>query len=402
MKKKIICIYIIKNITSICEEIIRSEKCSLRIGLVNYRDHPPQDTSYITQINQFTDNIATIKDTLINTKAQGGGDLPESICCGMNDCLEKLDWRSEAVKVAILIADAPPHGLGCAVDSFPDGCPLKNDPVEIAHKMAQKGITLYCSGCEPVLDPFRQFFIALCLITGGQYVSLKNAANLSSLIVGGTKEEISMEKMISQVQNDLMKEAAQKGQKIDEEELTKRVHEIINSRNSFDCINKLNSDIQITEAIKELSKMKNLDQMKKSNHSACLVSSIPLFSYSPLKKPLIKNTHGKETLKTTVSRLTKTKITNKVRLRRSKRIKEIEQQKRKLMLAKIKSVPKKSVKRKFLNARSDSDKENKHSRRDSSSTEILTESNDESKTNQLIDINQARRVAKKIIARNLK
>lgn len=338
--------------------------------------------------------------------AQGGGDFPESVCCGMSDCLEKLEWRSEAVKVAILIADAPPHGLGNLGDSFPNGCPLKNDPVEIAHKMAQKGITLFCAGCEPQLDPFKQFFIALCLITGGQYVSLKDAANLSSVIVGGTREEISMEKMISQVQNDLIKEAVQKGQKIDEEQLTKRVHEIINcSKNSFESINKLNGDIKISENVKELSKMKSLKEMKKSNYSACLVSNVQVLWYSKIKKPSIKNIRPK----TIVSCLTKKKSSKTIRLRRSKRIKEIEQKKRKLMVPLTisqKIVSKnKGRKRKILNTRSDCDnnKESEEkSRRESSSTEILNESNDENKIKELIDIDLARRMAKKVIARNFK
>lgn len=32
-----------------------------------------------------------------------------------------LSWRKNAVKIAILIADAPPHGLDPAGDSWPDG-----------------------------------------------------------------------------------------------------------------------------------------------------------------------------------------------------------------------------------------------------------------------------------------
>ncbi len=47
--------------------------------------------------------------------------------------------------------------------------------------MAEKGITLYCAGCEPSLTPYRQFFIALCLITGGQYVPLSQANNLTNV-----------------------------------------------------------------------------------------------------------------------------------------------------------------------------------------------------------------------------
>ena len=83
----------------------------MRIGLVRYRDHPPQDSTYITQVEDLTDDMAKAKDSITNTKAYGGGDLPESICCGLYDCLNKLSWRDDSIKCAILIADAPPHGL---------------------------------------------------------------------------------------------------------------------------------------------------------------------------------------------------------------------------------------------------------------------------------------------------
>lgn len=99
--------------------------------------------------------------------------------------------------------------------------------------MAEKGITLYCAGCEPALNSYKQFFIALCLVTGGQYVSLDNADNLTNVIVGGTREEISMEKLMAQVHNEVMKEAADKGTRVNEDELTKRIHDVLNAKGNF-------------------------------------------------------------------------------------------------------------------------------------------------------------------------
>lgn len=84
----------------------------MQVGVVNYRDHPPQDRTYITQIHHLTRDIAETRKFLIGTEASGGGDRPEALCCGLHDCLSKLNWRNDAVKVVILITDAPPHGLG--------------------------------------------------------------------------------------------------------------------------------------------------------------------------------------------------------------------------------------------------------------------------------------------------
>ena len=49
-----------------------------------------------------------------------GGDAPEAVADALQQ-VYKLDWKSEATKVCILIADAPPHGLRGTADGFPDG-----------------------------------------------------------------------------------------------------------------------------------------------------------------------------------------------------------------------------------------------------------------------------------------
>jgi len=100
----------------------------------------------------------------------------------------------------VLIADAPPHGLGARGDSFPSGCPLGIDPLQVVKEMARKGITLYSVGCEPAITPYRDFFSAIAFATGGQYVPLRNAKLLSTVIVGGALEEMSLEKLMKQVQ----------------------------------------------------------------------------------------------------------------------------------------------------------------------------------------------------------
>ncbi len=108
-----------EGINNIFETIIKAESCHLQIGLVNYRDHPPQELTYITQVFDLTDDVNTIKANISATTHQGGGDLPEAICCGLEKGLNSVTWRVDSVKIAILIADAPPHGLGkCNEDIY--------------------------------------------------------------------------------------------------------------------------------------------------------------------------------------------------------------------------------------------------------------------------------------------
>lgn len=46
----------------------------------------------------------------LTTPAAGGGDGPEAVTSAMAACLIELEWRREAARMVVLIADAPPHG----------------------------------------------------------------------------------------------------------------------------------------------------------------------------------------------------------------------------------------------------------------------------------------------------
>jgi hypothetical protein len=77
--------------------------------VIAYRDHPPQDVSYITRQLPFTSDISKVKEFLKGLYASGGGDGPEAVTAAMKEALD-LDWRENASKITLLIADAPPHG----------------------------------------------------------------------------------------------------------------------------------------------------------------------------------------------------------------------------------------------------------------------------------------------------
>jgi len=113
------------------------ENRDIQYALVCYRDHPPQDSTYATKVFPFTPSIKKMQENINTMAAQGGGDGPESVACALNE-VNNLDWRKNSVRVCVVIADAPPHGLGESGDGFPEGCPCRIDPLETARKMAEK------------------------------------------------------------------------------------------------------------------------------------------------------------------------------------------------------------------------------------------------------------------------
>ena len=104
-----------KNIQLICDHIFESGRLEaredLRVGLVAYRDHPPQDHTWVYKNFGFTSDIGKMHEDLSSLYATGGGDGPEAVTAGLYQALT-MDWRPHASKMIVLIADAPPHGIG--------------------------------------------------------------------------------------------------------------------------------------------------------------------------------------------------------------------------------------------------------------------------------------------------
>ena len=178
----------------------------MRFGLVSYRDHPPEEDTYVVHTAPFTSDIVTMKQAVDCMEAMGGGDGPEALADGLRAAYE-MAWRPEATKVVVVVTDAPPHGVEPELvyqsDGFPGGCPCGVDPLCIAHSMAACGIAIYTVGAEPTLSSYvlaRDLLRALSRITAGQFVPLTSASLLTDVIIGSALEEIELSALMEQVQ----------------------------------------------------------------------------------------------------------------------------------------------------------------------------------------------------------
>lgn len=179
------------------ESLENSAEKSIMLGLVAFRDHPPQDKTFIVKSFPMTASVDEMQENLGTLTAQGGGDGPEAITCALEEAY-RMDWRDKAVRIIVLITDAPPHGLNELIDGFPEGCPCGYDPLEVAEKLALKNIIIYTVGVEPALGTYkngRAFYRAISEITNGRLLSLGNAHLLSDVIVGGSNEELDIHSM---------------------------------------------------------------------------------------------------------------------------------------------------------------------------------------------------------------
>ncbi|KAJ3771115.1 elongation factor-2 kinase [Lentinula raphanica] len=213
-----------KNIENICGHIFESGKLQavedLRIGLVAFRDHPPQDHTYIVKNFGFSSDISKVQKDLSTLYASGGGDGPEAVTAALVEALN-MDWREHASRMVVLIADAPPHGIGeygdgtlsdfvlnvrssliLQASGFDDGSPDGYDPLQIARQMASRGITLFFVACEPALSGYQyatDFYKAITSITSGLMLPLTTADLLTHAIVGSVLENLDMERLVREV-----------------------------------------------------------------------------------------------------------------------------------------------------------------------------------------------------------
>lgn len=78
---------------------------------------------------------------------------------------------------------------------------------------------------------YRDFFMSIAYITGGQYVPMIDAHLLAQVIIGGVQEEITLERLMKNAQEDIVREIRQAEEDgADERETATRVNHHFASR----------------------------------------------------------------------------------------------------------------------------------------------------------------------------
>src|ERR1700710_2095157 len=98
-----------RKIWSIATAIVDSNPdADARMGIVAYGD-PGDD--YATQTSALTTDIQALYANLLELKARGGGDWPESVNEALAVAVNKLRWTpsSDTRRIVFLVGDAPPH-----------------------------------------------------------------------------------------------------------------------------------------------------------------------------------------------------------------------------------------------------------------------------------------------------
>jgi len=105
--------------------------------------------------------------------------------------------------------------------------------------------------------------MTLAYITGGQYVPMVNAQLLAQVIIGGVREEISLDRLMQGAQEDIDREMQQaEAEGVDDEEKAKRLNKIFVSKNMH-CHQMKNDTGTMSETVTNVySKISSMTEMQ--------------------------------------------------------------------------------------------------------------------------------------------
>jgi hypothetical protein len=150
---------LVDNMGQVADQLAGLGDVDVRYGLTVYRD---RGDAYVTRTFDLTDDLSAFRQALGGVAADGGGDYPEALEEGLHDAVHLPAWRDGAVRVVVLVADAPPQ-LVYADDV---------DYTVTAADAAAAGIVVFPVGSSGTDDQAEYVFRQLAQLTSGVFVFL--------------------------------------------------------------------------------------------------------------------------------------------------------------------------------------------------------------------------------------
>ena len=116
----------VDQMTDTIKKIVKrfsDKQYNIKFAIQLYRDHPPQQYSFIEQHYDLRSEKNIMKVIEEQCDVVGGGDIPEAVFDGLVNGLEKTSWRvstdgkKKSKRFLFHGCDAPPHGKQYGYDS---------------------------------------------------------------------------------------------------------------------------------------------------------------------------------------------------------------------------------------------------------------------------------------------
>lgn len=152
-----------------------------RIGVIAYGDYCDRGRTYVVSHHPLTDDLAEAQHFVNNVKGTCGGDFPEAVEEALH-LANALQWRRNCPRVAILVGDAPPHGVIDSRSKCKDG----HFYLDEVHELQRKQVCVYTVQCGTSRHT-RKAFMQIASATGGKHLQLEQIDDLPEIIVAACK-----------------------------------------------------------------------------------------------------------------------------------------------------------------------------------------------------------------------
>jgi hypothetical protein len=155
-----------ENIWSIASSMAQAKPTpELHMGLVAFRD---RGDAYVTKVVDLSTDLDSMYATLMDFRAEGGGDTPESVNQALYDAVHRISWSQDpsSYKVIFLVGDAPPHM------DYPDDVKYP----ETIKAATARGIVVNTIQCGDATDT-RQTWQSIAALNQGAYFQVAQSGS---------------------------------------------------------------------------------------------------------------------------------------------------------------------------------------------------------------------------------
>lgn len=154
------------NIWSIASTMASAQPApEMQMGLVAFRD---RGDAYVTRVYDLSRDLDSMYAALMDFKAEGGGDGPESVNAALYAAVNQMQWSTDpdSYKVIFLVGDAPPHMDYQGEVQYP----------EILRQATARGIIVNCIQAGDQTDT-RTTWQHIASLNQGQYFQVSQSGS---------------------------------------------------------------------------------------------------------------------------------------------------------------------------------------------------------------------------------
>lgn len=155
----------------------------LRVGIIAHGDYCDWRSSYVTKHHQLTSDRSSLVRFIETVPPTGGGDSDEAYELVLFEAREKMQWRTEANRILVVIGDASPHNPGYRRQDT--NMKLELDWLTETRNLVNAGVSIYPVQCLNRREN-NAFYANVAKISSTPHLNLYQFSDIVQLIMAVT------------------------------------------------------------------------------------------------------------------------------------------------------------------------------------------------------------------------